>query len=67
MSGSEPRQTCKTCGQFVVVVQSSRGFPPEAAKKKLRKLCAAAGHASDPQYTAGVLLSEADLARLGHD
>lgn len=54
--GPEPRQTCKACGTSVVVVQSGRGFPPDVAKRKLAKQCTAAGHTSDPQYTAGIVL-----------
>lgn len=53
----EPRQTCRTCGRYVVVNTAASGFPPDAAKRKLRKLCKANGHESDPQYTAGVTLA----------
>lgn len=49
----EPRQTCQTCSRYVVVVPSPRGFPPDTAAAKLRKLCLADGHESDPKYTAG--------------
>lgn len=67
MISSEPRQTCRTCGRCVIVVQTNRGFPPEVAKTKLRKLCATAGHDSDPQYAAGVQLNPVDHPGRGHD
>jgi len=51
---SEPVQTCRLCGRSVVVVQGGRGFPPDVAKRKLRKLCAADGCACEPEYTAGI-------------
>lgn len=54
---SEPTQTCTACGRVVVVQQTGRGFPPDVAKRKLAKLCAADGHESRPQYRAGVAFS----------
>lgn len=51
---SEPRQTCQTCGRYVVVLPTSRGFPPDIAKRSLARLCEAAGHVSDPKYRAGM-------------
>lgn len=53
----EPRQTCQICDRYVVAVPSSTGFPPDIAKEKLRNLCLADGHESDPQYTAGFQLA----------
>lgn len=54
---SEPTQTCTTCNRVVVVKWVGRGFPPDMAKRKLARLCAAAGHVSVPQYRAGVLIT----------
>lgn len=51
---AEPHQACTFCGNFVVVEPTTRGFPPNVAKRKLRKLCRYMGHESQPQYTAGV-------------
>lgn len=51
---AEPHQTCTFCGTFVVVEPTTRGFPPNVARRKLRKLCQAMGHESRPQYTAAV-------------
>ena len=53
----EPTQTCALCGRVEVVNVYGRGFPPDAAKKRLRKLCAANGCPCDPQYMAGVRFS----------
>jgi len=50
---SEPRQTCKLCGNSVEVSPFVNGFPPDAAKRKLKKLCRDNGCECDPQYTAG--------------
>lgn len=51
---SEPQCSCLTCGRIVIVNPYARGFPPDSAKRKLIKLCKAAGHEADPQYRAGV-------------
>ena len=51
---SQPTQTCLLCGRQVVVTPDGRGFPPDIAKRKLRKACKSAGCPSDPQYRAGV-------------
>ena len=51
---SEPRVTCDKCGRRAVVVQTGRGFPPDVARRKLRKLCRAAGCDGEPQYRAGI-------------
>jgi hypothetical protein len=52
----EPTVTCKTCGTSQIVVPAGRGFPPDTAKKKLARVCAALGHDSDPLYRAGLVL-----------
>lgn len=52
MSG--PFQTCQGCGRQVAVVPDGRGFPPDIAKRRLAKVCAANGCKSFPKYTAGV-------------
>ena len=51
---SEPAYSCAECGRKVVVVPDGRGFPPDIARRKLRKLCAAAGCACKPSYRAGL-------------
>ena len=51
---SEPTQTCLTCGAVEIVHPDGRGFPPDIAKRRLAKKCAAAGHKSRPTYRAGV-------------
>ena len=48
-----PTQTCKVCGAVEVAEPSGRGFPPDNAKRALKKRCAAAGHVSQPFYIAG--------------
>jgi hypothetical protein len=51
---SEPAMTCTLCGRRQVVRPDGRGFPPDIAKRKLRKLCNAAGCRCDPVYRAGI-------------
>lgn len=51
MSG--PVQTCQLCGRTVAVTPDGRGFPPDIAKRKLKRLCSLSNCASDPKYTAG--------------
>ena len=51
---SAPTQTCTLCGRVEVVRMDGRGFPPDIAKRRLRKACKAAGCPSEPQYRAGV-------------
>ena len=53
---SEPTQTCLTCGAVEIVHPDGRGFPPDIAKRRLTKRCAAAGHSSRPVYRAGELV-----------
>lgn len=53
---SEPTVTCALCGRSQAVVPSGRGFPPDTAKRKLRKICQAGGCSSDPQYRAGFIM-----------
>lgn len=50
-----PTQTCTTCGGVEVVHPEVRGFPPDAAKRRLAKRFRKAGHVSTPRYTAGIL------------
>lgn len=61
---SDPKVTCGTCGRFVACIQSGQGFPPDVAKRKLAKMCKAAGHVSDPSYRAG--LGFTDVRGMGH-
>lgn len=51
---SAPRQTCQLCGNLIEVELSMRGFPPDTARTKLKRLCISQGCACDPQYTAGI-------------
>ena len=51
---SEPIVTCDKCSAHLVVVPDGRGFPPDIAKRKLRKQCRAKGCAGEPQYQAGL-------------
>jgi hypothetical protein len=51
---SEPTQTCELCGLVEVVTPYGRGFPPDAAKRRLAKRCKANGCPSKPRYLAGV-------------
>jgi hypothetical protein len=55
---SQPTQTCRICGLVEVVRMDGRGFPPDIAKRRLRKRCEAAGCPSDPHYLAGFQLGE---------
>lgn len=55
---SEPTQTCVLCGLVETVTRTGRGFPPDAAKRRLRKRCAAAGCPSQPHYLAGVTVTQ---------
>jgi len=50
---SEPTQTCELCGRYVTVNPYARGFPPDAAKRTLVKVCKANDCPSKPRYTAG--------------
>ena len=52
---SEPTVTCVLCGRSRVVQPDGRGFPPDIAKRALRKVCKANGCQSDPRYRAGVV------------
>jgi hypothetical protein len=52
----DPTVTCDKCGRRAVVVPDGRGFPPDIAKRKLRKQCRAAGCDGEPQYRAGIML-----------
>jgi hypothetical protein len=63
MSG--PTQTCQACGRVEPVRQDGRGFPPDIAKRRLRKRCKEAGCACDPQYRAGVQFWPRDWDDLG--
>lgn len=51
---SEPTQTCAECGRSVTVTPDGRGFPPDIAKRKLKRLCVAADCLSRPVYRAGL-------------
>jgi len=50
---SQPSVICAECGQGVTVTPDGRGFPPDIARRKLAKLCRAAGHEPDLRYYAG--------------
>lgn len=57
----EPTMTCTLCKRQEVVRPDGRGFPPDIAKRKLKKRCNAAGCTCDPSYLAGY---DPSLARL---
>jgi hypothetical protein len=50
----EPTQTCTTCGDVEIVRMDGRGFPPDIAKRRLAKRCAAKGHTCAAVYRAGL-------------
>ena len=52
---SVPTQTCTLCGNVEVVRVTGRGFPPDAAARRLARRCNANGCPSIPQYWAGVI------------
>jgi hypothetical protein len=45
---------CRLCNKVSAVDPFARGFPPDAAKRKLREACRQRGCVCDPQYVAGV-------------
>lgn len=49
-----PMQRCQRCGLTEVVKPDGRGFPPDIAKRRLKKKCAHIGCPSDPIYSAGL-------------
>lgn len=49
-----PTQTCQLCGDQIVVRDTGRGFPPDAAKRALQKSCKAKDCDCDPKYRAGI-------------
>lgn len=51
---TEPVQTCQLCGRVETVTPDGRGFPPDIAKRRLRKRCNANACPSKPTYRAGV-------------
>ena len=64
---SQPTQTCTTCGDREVCREWDRGFPPDAAKRRLAKRCKAAGHACTPEYRAGLSPSLVAILGLAED
>jgi uncharacterized protein CbrC (UPF0167 family) len=54
---SQPVQTCQLCGRAETVTPDGRGFPPDIAKRRLKKWCNANGCKSEPKYTAGMSAS----------
>ena len=50
---SQQSVTCAECGQGVTVTPDGSGFLPDIARRKLAKLCRAAGHEPDLRYYAG--------------
>lgn len=55
---SEPYQVCELCRRSVAVVPDGRGFPPDIAKRKLKRLCSLSNCPSQPKYYAGFIISE---------
>lgn len=54
----DPTVACKLCGRTTIVQPDGRGFPPDIAKRRLRKACKANGCECDPVYTAGVIVGQ---------
>lgn len=54
--GADPSYSCRLCRRVEWVDRFARGFPPDAAKRRLKKACKADGCACEPVYWAGVLL-----------
>lgn len=52
---SEPTYACRLCGWTVTVRPDGRGFPPDIAKRKLKRLCKADGCECEPTYQAGFI------------
>ena len=50
---SAPKQTCQLCGNSVEVKIEMKGFPPDTARAKLKRLCKSQGCEYKPKYTAG--------------
>jgi hypothetical protein len=53
---TEPTQTCALCGNVEIVRPDGRGFPPDIAKRRLRRRCRAGGCRCEPRYRAGLIL-----------
>lgn len=51
---SMPMWRCALCHRIQVVNIYARGFPPDAAKRKLVKACASNGCPCEPTYRAGI-------------
>lgn len=51
---SEPEVHCLLCDRVVVVQPYGNSFPPDIAKRQLKKNCSAAGCPSSPEYRVGV-------------
>lgn len=51
---SQPTQTCTLCGRVEIVRPDGRGFPPDIAKRRLKKACNAGGCPSKPRYRVGL-------------
>jgi len=55
---SEPTVTCDQCGRQLIVQPDGRGFPPDTAKRELRKQCRDNGCDGEPQYRAGLQIGK---------
>jgi len=62
---SLPTQTCQLCGMVEVVRQDGRGFPPDIAKRRLKRRCNESGCTSQPTYLVGMSLRPAVGAQSG--
>jgi hypothetical protein len=62
---SEPTVTCELCGRSQVVKPDGRGFPPDIAKRKLARICNAAGCPSQPSYRAGIVTASRVTGQAG--
>lgn len=56
MQTTDPQYRCLECDRVIFVDRFARGFPPDAAKRRLVKACKADGHVAEPTYLAGFIL-----------
>lgn len=50
------QQQCALCGRTEQVAPDGRGFPPDIAKRRLKKWCKANGCPCRPVYTPTILM-----------
>ena len=62
-----PTVTCTNCGLYIDVIATGRGFPPDNAERKLRKLCKSNGCECVPKYRAGIAFGRIGTVGQGGD